>query len=201
MDGEFLSSLNASLRNKFGRNMSSANAREACIDVSKFLKYAEEMQGEEADNPSPEVISCLRSSEVILRFLQKLEENGVESSGCYTKFSRIELALVFARKECGWRKNFEQAIEVEETLEQILAWKSTLQRREHLSRHKKLFEQAERLEELGGYESVLSHPDLISDVKKALETPDEKESFLLLRGYICLYLFLECLPHNSSIKI
>jgi len=99
--------------------MSSANGREACIDVSKFLNYAQILQGAVAHNPSPVVISCLRNTEVILCYLQKLEEDGVKSSGCYSKLSRIELALSFARKEFGWRKDHECSIECEEAPEWI----------------------------------------------------------------------------------
>ena len=184
----FLMSLLDYAKERFGLGMAPSVAAEFLSDVSKYLYFAG--QGEESSHNLYDV-------DKVKSYLIRLEKDGISCSGQLTKLHRIETALRFAKTHNKWPTST-----VSETMPTLTLWKKRLQREKTATAKKKLPRISEDLEQLGNYTDILTMPEPLARVKRALSGPDPPEptEFNTAMAYIALHFFLRCTQRKSVVE-
>ena len=148
LDEAFLLVLDEYLRSRIGGKKDATQRREICVDISKFLYFAN------SDTCDP---NFLLSRETIRRFVTWLEEGGIGLSGVLSKLRRIEMAIT-----CLGHQHEDRYTEVEFCAKRDLVMAPLSSIRSSLDREKrkvqvtKLDEFTHRMPELGEISEFIS---------------------------------------------
>ena len=186
---QYLSSLFLYARNRFGLAQSTTTATEFVTDVSKYLFYA---------GKGCEDVHNLYNCCSVQKYLEKLEKDGIGTSGQLTKLQRIEAALKHASLEQKWSKN----PDVDIALSRFGTWKQRLQKEKTAHTKKKASVLSETVQSASeSFREILTRPEVRERVEKALSctnpTPSE---FDAITAFIAIHLFLKCRQRTSAVE-
>ena len=187
----FLTHLHAFSSSRFGLGMQLDAATELVVDVSKYLYFAGE--GEQDCNN----LYC--TEKAMMKYLVKLEEDGIQPSGQLTKLQRIESALKFASLDDKWcRIDTGEAVNILNTFSR---WKKRLQAEKTAKSKMNRPLVSEQLKSFTEYSEVLALSKPLQRVKEALDCHDPAPTaFNAAVAYIALHFFIKCKQRKSAIE-
>ena len=122
-ESRFLTALYRHAIAKFGLSMAPGPATEMVVDVSKFLYFAAATRDPDHITECPQY---LVNSHLVQKYLEKLEADGIESSGRLAKLSHIEQASLFASAHFKWDKLDRSSRCEQEAMKTFSNWKKRL---------------------------------------------------------------------------
>ena len=156
------------------------------IDVSKYLFYA----GKGCEDTHNQYNCCN-----VQKYLEKLEEDGIGTSGQLTKLQRIEAALKHASLEQRWSQNPDVNI----ALSRFATWKQCLQKEKTANTKKKTSVVSETVQSASeSFREILTLPEVRERVEKVLSSTNPTPSGL--NAVTAIHLFLKCRQCMTAVE-